>query len=147
MHISFINYRSVISLRSINPWPGIDDSPGSVALILIAVVQGFVSSYCECWCCCCLASVCLADQALSPLRVINCFVLWGTKAIPRVHCSRPLGSEQKERWARLSVHGYIHLGDALPIDAPRRVLLAVVEDIGSGGEFWQGCWVLAVVVV
>ena len=46
----------------------------------------------------CLASACLAEQARSPLRAINCLVPWGTEAIPRVRCSRPNGSEQKERW-------------------------------------------------
>ena len=50
--------------------------------------------------CCCVTSACLAKQALSPLRAINCLVPWGTEAIPRVRCSRPNGSEQKGRWGR-----------------------------------------------
>ena len=54
------------------------------------------------WCCCCcwFASACPAEQVRSPLRAINCLVPCGTEAIPRVRCSRPNGSEQKERWGR-----------------------------------------------
>ena len=44
-------------------------------------------------CCCCFASACQAKQACAPFRAINCFVLWGTEAIPRVHCSRLSESE------------------------------------------------------
>ena len=49
---------------------------------------------------CCFASASLANQARPPLMAINCLVPWGTEAIPRVCCSRPNGSEQKERWGR-----------------------------------------------
>ena len=71
-------------------------------------------------CCCCFASALLAEQARSPLRARNCLVPCGTEAIPRVRCSRPNGSEQKERWGRFdptpSGVGYIHDGEAPPID-------------------------------
>ena len=59
------------------------------------------SSNGDCCCrCCCFASSCLTEHARSPLMVINCLLPWGTEAIPRVRCSRPNGSEQKERWGR-----------------------------------------------
>ena len=58
----------------------------------------FMLWYC---CCCCLSSACLAVQGRSPSIVINCFIPWGTEAIPRLHCTIPHGSEQKERWGRL----------------------------------------------
>ena len=49
---------------------------------------------------CCFASACLAEQARSPLRAINCLVPWGTETIPRMRCPRPNGSEQNDRWGR-----------------------------------------------
>ena len=39
------------------------------------------------FCCCCFASACLAEHGSFPLRAINCFVTYGTKAIPRVRYS------------------------------------------------------------
>ena len=52
-----------------------------------------VNSVLSSCCCCCLASACLAEQARSPLRAINCLVPYDTEAIPRVRCSRWLRAE------------------------------------------------------
>ena len=71
-------------------------------------------------CCCCVASACLAEQARSPLRAINCLVPWGTEAIPWVRCSGRMAQSRRRGGgdlARLRLEsGYIHHGEAPPID-------------------------------
>ena len=85
--------------------------------------------------CCCFAAACLAEQARSPLMAINCLVPWGTEAIPRVRCSRPNCSEQKERWGRFDPTLF-----GVGVHPPRRGAPDVVAVVGTVGD--RPCWIL-----
>ena len=66
----------------------------------------------------------LAEQACLSLMAINRFVpwAWGTEAIPMLCCSRPNGSEQKEKWGKFGMT----LAD-VRVQQPIDVVISIID--------------------